>query len=523
MEAAEAAQAYLLRERGPGLLVVNPGSSRLRVGLGSAAAPLEVAHVVAYARRGAAPAPDPAAPPNGGGGGAREGEREAACRQAEQALRLPPPHPRAQPPAEPAGEGAGLWAEPPADASVLHGDAVVALPPHARPAWHAVWPMRGGRLAVTAEQPLSRVLDAFEALLGWACATALALPPARLLALSAVLVVPATLSPREVRELGIVLLVRLGCRSLVVHTELQAVPFCLATPLAVVVVCGAHTTAVACVEEGAEVAGTRIVLPTGADDLAAALPALARRATGAALPDDSRVLAGLLAAHGLCLGPAGLAPGQAPPPADAPAVPWPPAGPGQPHCVRPAALGSAALLACCGLFAPRLLGGARAAVAFRPLRSLPAADAAACCEETFLVESGAAQVAASAEGMPEGAADGLGLDAALAASVIAASPKPDTRARLLASVLLAGGGSALPGLGAALEARCEGRLQDGAPVATHLAGPHAAWRGGALLAAADATRDAWLRRDAATDGVSVGRPGRYDAATTLVSKLAAYT
>ena len=124
--------------------------------------------------------------------------------------------------------------------------------------------------------------------------------------------------------------------------------------------------------------------------------------------------------------------------------------------------------------------------------------------------------------MPDGAADGLGLDAALAASAVAACPKDEARSRLLSCVLLAGGGSSLPGLARALAARTEARLGDGTRVSVTAVGPSAAWRGGALMAAAEAAREAWARAAAVTEGVEVGKPGRYDAASTLVAKLNAY-
>jgi len=111
-----AAQALLLAERGRDLIVFNPGaiplregggkarngvpfvvltralragSTLLRVGRASDAAPLEVPHCVAFPRRGAAasapPAPAPAAPSD-----APDAGREAACRQARRvATRAP--------------------------------------------------------------------------------------------------------------------------------------------------------------------------------------------------------------------------------------------------------------------------------------------------------------------------------------------------------------------------------------------------------------------------------------------------
>ena len=61
-----------------------------------------------------------------------------------------------------------------------------------------------------------------------------------------------------------------------------------------------------------------------------------------------------------------------------------------------------------------------------------------------------------------------------------------------------------------------------APVAAVVALPDprfCAWRGGALLGAADAAREGWVRREAMEEGVAVGRPGRYDVAASLLAQL----
>ena len=105
-----AAQALLLEARGRDLIVFNPGvrrhgcalhaqgcrsdaglrvgSTYLRVGRASDAAPVEVPHVVAFPRRGAAACP-PAPPPPPPQPFVPDAEREAACRQARGVARGP--------------------------------------------------------------------------------------------------------------------------------------------------------------------------------------------------------------------------------------------------------------------------------------------------------------------------------------------------------------------------------------------------------------------------------------------------
>ena len=75
----ERAQAVLLQSRGAQLVVLNPGSARLRVGRAAAEAPLEVDHVASYLRAAAStntqrlPLPTEAAV---------DDELETTCRQA---------------------------------------------------------------------------------------------------------------------------------------------------------------------------------------------------------------------------------------------------------------------------------------------------------------------------------------------------------------------------------------------------------------------------------------------------------
>ena len=70
------AQAALLQSRGAQLVVINPGSARLRVGRAAAEAPVEVDHVVAYLHTGAS-ASTPRATE-----AAVDDELETTCRQA---------------------------------------------------------------------------------------------------------------------------------------------------------------------------------------------------------------------------------------------------------------------------------------------------------------------------------------------------------------------------------------------------------------------------------------------------------
>lgn len=327
-----------------------------------------------------------------------------------------------------------------------------------------------------------------------------------------VLVYPSTLEARELKELAVVLLQRLGFASLVLHAEATAVCCACATPLACVVSLGAHCTSVACVEDGCEVPATRLQLPTGARDLARALPRLAQRQPGhpawpGGTPPGPRALERLLHGH------------TAAPSAQQPLAAMP---------VHPM-LGSACYLTPLAHFAPRLLG-LRCSVRARAARCPLPPDPEDTLDEAYLAE--VAGAAARPQQARAEAEDSLGLDEAVLHSILQlASARLDVRQRLLASVLLVGGGARQRGLAEALSERLLQRLPAPAeqePPAAALATAarpeprFAAWRGGALLAAVDGARDGWVRREALTQGVLVGQPGRYDATATVLSQLTTY-
>lgn len=460
-----AQQSLLLAARGTELLVFAPDSALLRVGLASGT-PLELAQVVAFPRRGAATpseASEPAAP--------LAAQQEAAVREAEAAgsCTAPADLEVLLPPLEPAllrQEGSPCFS---AAALAAHGHQLV-------------WPLLGGRLAVTAEQPLSTVLAALEALWLHACCApaphGLGLTTAQLRGCSAVLVAPATLSPREVRELSSLLLRSLHVAAVTVYSEPPCLAAAVSAPFACCVLLGTQTATATCVEEHAVVPGSSRSLSLGVDDAALALPRLCSlcRALPAAFPAelgrDAATLRRILLAGAVA----------------------PPASPGSASLQPPlriitgpstVALGGAASLAPMGLFRPALLGRTAAQAAQHDrLLLAPGPE-----DEWF------------AEAEPECSqlSDSLGLDAAVTASVAAAAAGREGRARLLAQVLLAGAGAALPGLGDALSSHLP------AVARVVVCAPDAAWRGGALLGCLEPGREGWARQG----GAYVGGPGRF--------------
>jgi len=479
--------------------VYTSGSLNLRLGLGSSSAPTEVKHVVAYVRRLPAP-PRPWPAPLA----TVTEAQEVACRQAradpapsavdagsplaaqlEKQLRLPAPPPASVSAVEP-DAGPSEWEATSAEGEEpLFGEAALRLSPAAAARRHLVWPLRAGRLHVTAEQPLSVVREALGAVWRWAAVDALGLAPDTLRSLHAVLVLPARASSRDTAEMASVLLRVLCCRSLVVHMESSAVAAAVASPLACVVSLGAHSAYVCCLEDGVEVEESRETLGFGCEELAAALPSLARRSGGAWPASDASLAAPFwpLLTPRLLGGLTHASSAAAPPPQGLEVTAARLALPGGASAL--VRLGSAALLAPLALFRPALLGR-----------------------------------------------EDEGLDRAVARSVAAAAAgRPELRARLLGAILLTGGGAPLPGLAealAALAAQCAADDDpDAAPPAAFasLARPDprfVAWRGGALLASVDTTRDGWVTRESWAEGVAVGRPGRHDASMPVTARLNTY-
>ena len=426
----------------------------------------------------------------------------------------------------------------------VFGDAAARLAPRDAARYAVVWPMRGGQLDVRPDQPLSVVLSAVEVrclhsppcgthaltrhaqrqdIWRWTLNDQLQMTPAEVLASSCVLVAPLSLCRRSMHELATLALCRLGFHSLVIHTEPHAMACACGVTTACVVSIGAQACHIACVDEGTLLPAPHVVLPIGMDDVVAGLPALARRG-GGVWPDaevPQHGLATLLAAA--CHLPSASAPGRP----DAEPEHVVPVATGQATGTSRVALGSASLLAPSALVTPALRVR-RPAVHRLPLPP----NAHDTLDEAFW----AASVGAAAPAVPGPTAmvgqPTWGLDDAIAECIsLAAAQRPELRIRLCACVLLAGGGAALSGLAEALTERLTARLnaqaQESGETAVNVFAvrPHpqlAAWRGGALLAALDTSRDAWPRREAWKDGVFAGKPGRYDAAVTPISRLATY-
>eukprot|EP00271_Cylindrocystis_brebissonii_P001940 TRINITY_DN12295_c0_g2_i1.p1 TRINITY_DN12295_c0_g2~~TRINITY_DN12295_c0_g2_i1.p1 ORF type:complete len:405 (-),score=60.84 TRINITY_DN12295_c0_g2_i1:4-1218(-) len=85
--------------------------------------------------------------------------------------------------------------------------------------------------------------------------------------LSVVLVAPSTTDSRELKEMVTLILRGLGFKSIIVHQEAACATFGNGILSACVVSVGAHVTSVTCVEDGAVIPTSRVVLPFGGEDV----------------------------------------------------------------------------------------------------------------------------------------------------------------------------------------------------------------------------------------------------------------
>eukprot|EP00884_Botryococcus_braunii_P020987 jgi/Botrbrau1/7572/Bobra.0159s0021.2 len=278
-------QAELLQDRDNLPFVINPGTATLCVGRAGSAEPTCSAHCIAF------PTINGAVPP-GHRGGRRgdfsvESRRESAAVQVAELLGVSLPQRTVYPPASLAGPlltyGSSFsWSDSPsgnADGEPLIGDEALRL--WNEEAYCLFWPMREGRLNVGAGTSLQQVKDALEKIWGNALEGLMEdlnlEPSSSWSELSVVLLVPLTLSPREIKEMVDVLLINLGFGSLVLHVEAVAAAFGGGLSAACVVHLGRHSSSVCCVEDASLLPSTWRLLLYGVDDVADVLLWLLKR------------------------------------------------------------------------------------------------------------------------------------------------------------------------------------------------------------------------------------------------------
>lgn len=132
-------------------------------------------------------------------------------------------------------------------------------------------PVRRGHLNVSQYYPFQQVLEDLCAIWDWILIEKLRIPHHARNLYSVILVAPETFDNREIKETLSILLRDLGFSSAVVHQEGLAAVFGNGLSTACVVNIGAQVTSVVCIEDGVALPNTEKTLPFGGEDISRCL------------------------------------------------------------------------------------------------------------------------------------------------------------------------------------------------------------------------------------------------------------
>ncbi|OMO95527.1 Actin-related protein [Corchorus olitorius] len=132
-------------------------------------------------------------------------------------------------------------------------------------------PIRRGHLNISQHYPMQQVIEDLHALWDWILLEKLHIPHQERGFYSAILVVPETFDNREIKEILSILLRDLRFSSAVVHQEGLAAVFGNGLSTACVVNMGAQVTSVICIEDGVALPNTEKTLPFGGEDISRCL------------------------------------------------------------------------------------------------------------------------------------------------------------------------------------------------------------------------------------------------------------
>ncbi|GKU85787.1 hypothetical protein SLEP1_g410 [Rubroshorea leprosula] len=132
-------------------------------------------------------------------------------------------------------------------------------------------PIRRGHLNISQHYPFQQVLQDLQAIWDWILIEKLHIPHDERNLYSVILVAPETFNNREIKEILSILLRELHFTSTVVHQEGLAAVFGNGLSTACVVNIGAQVTSVICIEDGVALAHTEKTLPFGGEDMSRCL------------------------------------------------------------------------------------------------------------------------------------------------------------------------------------------------------------------------------------------------------------
>ncbi|EEF33078.1 conserved hypothetical protein [Ricinus communis] len=132
-------------------------------------------------------------------------------------------------------------------------------------------PIRRGHLNISQHYPMQQVLEDLHAIWDWILIEKLHIPQSERNMYAAILVLPETFDNREIKEMISIVLRDLRFSSAVVHQEGLAAVFGNGLSTACVINIGAQVTSVICIEDGVALPNTEKTLPFGGEDLSRCL------------------------------------------------------------------------------------------------------------------------------------------------------------------------------------------------------------------------------------------------------------
>lgn len=132
-------------------------------------------------------------------------------------------------------------------------------------------PIRRGHFNVSQHYSMQQVFEDIQAIMEWILIEKLHIPLSERNMYSAILVVPDTFDNREIKEMLSIILRDLRFSSAVVHQEGLAAVFGNGLSTACVVNMGAQVTSVICIEDGVALPTTAMTLPFGGEDISRCL------------------------------------------------------------------------------------------------------------------------------------------------------------------------------------------------------------------------------------------------------------
>nr|XP_028947160.1 actin-related protein 9 [Malus domestica] len=152
---------------------------------------------------------------------------------------------------------------------VIYGEEALKISPMAPYTLHR--PIRRGHLNISLHYPMQQVLEDVHAIWDFILTEKLHIPLHERHKYAAMLVLPETFDNREIKELLSIVLRDLRFSSAVVHQEGLAAAFGNGLSTACVVKMGAQVTSVICIEDGAALPHTEKTLPFGGEDVSRCL------------------------------------------------------------------------------------------------------------------------------------------------------------------------------------------------------------------------------------------------------------